>query len=338
MALAQIKVNSSGNVGIGTTNPTHKLTLVGASKFNNNVGIDWDPIDLLTVNIGGGGKINIHSWTPVYWDCTGASSAPCLYPSQTWNQQLGKSSYRIGQIWSHDIHCTDVYESSDIRLKTNVAPLESTLNKLMKLSSIQYTMNDESVKTIPNEFKSFYQRKQFGFSAQEVQKIFPELVHADSNGYLGIAYTRFIPLLVQTIKEQQQIIDAQSIKIKELDERLSKLENGENDGNKLHKNSSFHQDENTTNSSTTSNSFLYQNVPNPFSAQTEIKYFLTEDVTDAILMIFDMQGLLKKQITVQGTGFGSITIAASELSAGMYLYSLVANTDIIDTKKMILTK
>jgi hypothetical protein len=148
------------------------------------VGIDWNPIDRFTVNIGNG-KMNIYSLAPVYWDCSGSCSAPCLYPSQSWYQQLGKPSYKIGQIWSHDIHCTDLYESSDIRLKTNIAKFEnSILNKLTQLSAIHYNMTEEATKGVPQELKSFYQRKQFGFSAQEVQKVFPELIHVDSTAAL----------------------------------------------------------------------------------------------------------------------------------------------------------
>jgi hypothetical protein len=338
--IGQIKVNSSGNVGIGTSNPTHKLTLVGATKFNNNVGIDWDPIDLLTVNIGGSDrKINIHSWSPVYWDCTGSCSAPCLYPSQTWYQQLGKPSYRIGQIWSHDIHCTVAYEDSDIRLKTNVATLGNTLSKLLQLSAIQYTLTDEAVKTIPNELKSSYQRKQFGFLAQEVQEVFPELVHTDSGGYLGIAYTRFIPLLVQTIKEQQQVIDAQSAKIKELDERLTKLENkGLND--KPYKSISTEQDDSFMNDAGVGNSplYLYQNVPNPFNESTAIRCYVSETIQKAELCIYNMQGTQLKCITVSERGTTTIEIQAGQLAAGVYTYLLIGDSKASEAKQMILTK
>lgn len=45
---------------------------------------------------------------------------------------------------------------------------------------------------------------------------------------------------------------------------------------------------------------------------------------------------LKVNPAVQGTN--TVTITASELSAGMYLYALVVDNQIIDTKRMILTK
>jgi len=73
---------------------------------------------------------------------------------------------------------------------------------------------------------------------------------------------------------------------------------------------------------TDTSSFLFQNTPNPFSGETEIKYFLPENAKNAVLYVFSLNGnmLLSKPLTK--TGNGSITISGSELEAGMYIYTL----------------
>jgi hypothetical protein len=82
---------------------------------------------------------------------------------------------------------------------------------------------------------------------------------------------------------------------------------------------------------------LYQNTPNPFTAQTEIRFSLPETAKNAYIYIFDMTGKMQKQVPVDAS-MQSITINGYELQAGIYLYSLVVNGQEIDTKRMILSK
>ena len=64
---------------------------------------------------------------------------------------------------------------------------------------------------------------------------------------------------------------------------------------------------------------------------------MPETTQNASLMIFDMQGAFIKSIAVSSYGKGSLTIAASSLKAGMYFYSLIADSKEVGTKKMIIT-
>ena len=82
---------------------------------------------------------------------------------------------------------------------------------------------------------------------------------------------------------------------------------------------------------------LYQNTPNPFTAQTTIRFRLPENAQNAFICIFDMTGKMLKQIPVNAS-MNSVTINGYELSAGMYLYSLTVNGQEVDTKRMILSK
>jgi len=66
--------------------------------------------------------------------------------------------------------------------------------------------------------------KQIGMIAQEVEKILPELVNTDSNGYKSVEYSRVVAVLVEAMKEQQKTIDEQKDMINNLNERITKLE------------------------------------------------------------------------------------------------------------------
>jgi hypothetical protein len=68
---------------------------------------------------------------------------------------------------------------------------------------------------------------------------------------------------------------------------------------------------------------LNQNVPNPFTDQTVIKYTLPEDVQQAQLVIYDDRGILVKKIELQAKGEGTLTLNASNLRKGMYTYSII---------------
>ena len=83
---------------------------------------------------------------------------------------------------------------------------------------------------------------------------------------------------------------------------------------------------------------LYQNAPNPWNCETVIRYSLPNDVTRAEIYIYDMQGAQLKSIPAQGRGESQVTLTAHDLKAGMYLYALVADGRLIDSKQMILTK
>ncbi|MDR1371210.1 MAG: T9SS type A sorting domain-containing protein [Dysgonamonadaceae bacterium] len=83
---------------------------------------------------------------------------------------------------------------------------------------------------------------------------------------------------------------------------------------------------------------LYQNVPNPFSQNAQIKCYLPESVKAASLTIYNLQGKQLKQIPVTQRGESVIDISGSKFPAGTYLYILIADGKKIDTKRMILTK
>ncbi len=92
--------------------------------------------------------------------------------------------------------------ASDARLKENLVPFKSALNKVDDLSV--YTFNWKPQPN--NEFCR--EGEDFGLVAQEVQKVIPWAVQNRADGYYGIDYTRVVPYLLACIKElKEEIID-----------------------------------------------------------------------------------------------------------------------------------
>ncbi len=133
----------------------------------------------------------------------GTSASSAGYGGYFTNTSTGVALHAAG-----DIEYTGVLrDMSDIRLKDNVTPLESSLEKITQLQGISFTMKDSTAHDT-----------EYGFSAQEVQKIYPDLVHKanDEDGTLSMNYTGLIAPLVEAIKEQQKEIEALRAEIETL--------------------------------------------------------------------------------------------------------------------------
>ncbi|KAA3629930.1 MAG: tail fiber domain-containing protein [Bacteroidetes bacterium] len=112
----------------------------------------------------------------------------------------------------------DYTSVSDKRLKTNIRGLESALEKVLQLEPSRY----EYIANNPT------QKQSIGFIAQDVQKLFPELVLESNNerseGILSLNYAGFSVLAIKAIQEQQEIIENQQQEIDDLKARLDKIE------------------------------------------------------------------------------------------------------------------
>ena len=106
--------------------------------------------------------------------------------------------------------------TSDARYKKNITPVSDTQEKLSELNPVNYDMRGDAFPS-----KGFNDKKQWGFIAQEVEKIMPELIHADKDGYRSMNYTGISPLLTKAVQEQQEEIDSQQ---KESDALKSQLQ------------------------------------------------------------------------------------------------------------------
>jgi len=82
---------------------------------------------------------------------------------------------------------------------------------------------------------------------------------------------------------------------------------------------------------------LYQTKPSSFSSNTDISCYVPAILDSAFTYVYNLQGIQIKSFPLT-QGHNIVTISASELPAGMYLYTLVVDDEIIDSKRMILTK
>ena len=148
----------------------------------------------------------------------------------------------------------------------------------------------------------------------------PELVLTDAGGRKYVDYMSFIPLLVDRINRLQARVD----ELEGAQDEVGRVMRAPTAGAEM---------------AVTGRTELFQNSPNPASAVTGIRYALADDVATAQIKVYDLQGLEKLSFDLAtGDGAGSVSIEASTLPAGMYLYSLIADGRLIDTKRMIITK
>lgn len=243
-----------------------------------------------------------------------------------------------------DLNVKGVFVQSDERFKENVEPMQDVLSSLDRLEAVTYTLKNEyasqcrasladmpvlSEKDIRDKelFDQYFAEQEqgsdrFGFLAQNVKEVFPELVHTDKSGYMYVDYIGLIPVLVQSINE----LRAELAEVKgEQEEEIPAMQAPQQAGQSEIE-ASLHAAK------------LYQNAPNPWSSETVIRYILPETVAHADIYIYDLQGKQLKCIPAQGRGESRVTLTARNLDAGMYVYALVADGALIDSKQMILTK
>ena len=183
--IAQIKVNSSGYIGINNTNPTYRLDISGTLRMTYNAN------------------------TIVF---TGSEFYPLSgYPT------LGNSGTPWYQLYAAQAYFySDPVILSDINLKTNIQDITSVKANIGLLRPVTYNFKSES-----NIFKfQTYNNLQYGFIAQEVKEIFPDLVITMEDGTLAIRYNALIPVLVQAIKEQQAEINDLTKRISDLEKKF----------------------------------------------------------------------------------------------------------------------
>ena len=102
-----------------------------------------------------------------------------------------------------DILAIQVHSSSDKRFKKNITPVESALQKVMKINGVNYDFRTEEFAS-----RNFPDSKQLGFIAQNVESVVPEVVMTEVDGYKAIDYAKLTALLNEAIKEQQNQIQS----------------------------------------------------------------------------------------------------------------------------------
>ncbi len=215
--------------------------------------------------------------------------------------------------------------TSDKRLKKNVKSFEPGLETVLNINPVTFQYNGKA--NTKNNSTTF-----IGVVAQELEKVAPYLVekfdytnHDDegniieSEEYLRINDSEIKYLLINAIKEQQEIIDGLVEEVHE----LTNVIKGSNSDTEVGVDLSTHISNN-----------LGQNQPNPYTEQTVIEYTISKSSKKAVMNFYNLNGQLLKTVPL-ANGSGRVVVSADELPAGTYSYSLEVDGEMISNKKMV---
>lgn len=178
--------------GSGVQNGTMRgtlITMADASVTFDSLAVDG------TIQAGG----NITSTTGAITAAAGDITGNGIKTNTGSTYDIGASGKRFNTIYL--VNAPDV--SSDVRLKTNIKQVRYGLKDLMYLSPVEYTLRSEGVSS----------RRRFGFIAQELYKIIPDITsNADglNDELASIRYEELIPVLVRSLQEINQKLEAYS--------------------------------------------------------------------------------------------------------------------------------
>ncbi len=133
----------------------------------------------------------------------------------------------------------------------------------------------------------------------------------------AIHYEEFIPLLVAGFNEQKLIIDS----------LINALQNPTPILNP--------QNRQKVTLSNVNSIILNQNDPNPFTESTRITYQVPEDVREAKIIFTNSTGAIINTVVINERGTGELEVYSSDLSKGIYNYTLICDGNVIATKKMV---
>ncbi|MEN0003506.1 MAG: tail fiber domain-containing protein [Bacteroidota bacterium] len=115
------------------------------------------------------------------------------------------------------VRATEVDEGSDARYKTNVAPIEDSLSKILTLNGVKYQKSE----LLQHPEKEQDEREYIGLIAQEVEAVLPEVVSSNEEGFKSMSYTRLVPVLIEAIKEMHQETSALKAQLEALQEKIN---------------------------------------------------------------------------------------------------------------------
>ena len=335
------------NVGI------HSISMGGISKNKANIGVRGESHGSWYAT----GVYGQATWSP--GDSTSIHPSAGIYGSSTYlyNPSYYYSGHyagyfngnvRVGGGVLYATLVTPSYTNGGSSQSSNVTLLsaergESVTDKLSQVGAIQFIRDkrdmSEATDEIPAEEKkrmvadgidvdAIYEASrdakptlssiQYGLIADQLKKVYPELVYEDKDGNVSINYIEMIPLLVQSINELSQKVatleggnavkaKAQATAIEETSEDIDQVR-------------------------------MDQNKPNPFSGSTVITLNVPETVKQANIFIYDLSGKQIQSLPVTERGETDITVYASGLSAGMYIYTLVVDGQVKVTRRMIVSE
>lgn len=244
---------------------------------------------------------------------------------ETGNIALGNTDPNGYRLYINgDAYATGQWISSDQRYKKGRKKIGNALEMIDEIEGVTYTFK---AKIETNALRT-PEGVQYGIMAQELEEVIPELVRTHKDGYKAINYQGLIPVLIEAIKE----VKSENTLLREELNTIKELIT--NNAGNTNNNEAIPLQSIKDNMSTQSR--LFQNIPNPSKMATRIAYYVPLSSRQVTLHIFDLSGKKMKTYLNLRSGDGEVTITNNELTSGMYHYSLTIEGRILDTKKMII--
>lgn len=204
-------VRYNGNVGIGVAYPNEKLEVAGILNLNDG--------------ISSGIALKVYGREALWYDY--ATSTYSWGYGATYNVFAGHVSVGTTAISGYALYvagtgyATGTWAGSDARWKKDLEPIQNTLPQVLKLQGFKFNWRDDEYPDM-----NFDKERQIGIIAQDVEKIFPELVKTDDKGYKAVSYEKLTVILLESLKEQQKQIEAQNERIEKLEKQAGKKRAG----------------------------------------------------------------------------------------------------------------
>ena len=367
-ASAQLTVYHNGNVNIGSEQPTSNVSLsVGNVAYSDtayHVSLGLHNPASGCYNIGGEGV----AYSPtmrntgrafglrgVAGNCTsgynfgvlgalqGSQEGAAIFGT-TSGKTLGLSvDGRYAGYFDGNVKITgslqgDVVNSADVNAKNTQAlrPINSALDGIASANPFMYIVRTQvpgiGTGIVPDSAtltgtvaptsdpvvpfgKSYY-----ALDVNAVKQSFPALIIKDAKGNEYVNYTQLVPILVQAIKELKTELD--DLKEAVASSGTRKVNAATNIA---------------TNTLDEGRGSISQNSPNPFTGQSTVRVSVPDDASDAYVDILTLNGASVKRIPVSN-GLSEVSLSSFDFAPGTYLYTLVVNGKVSETRRMIVNR
>lgn len=223
---------------------------------------------------------------------------------------------------------------SDKRLKKKIKSFDRGLEYILDMRTVEYEYNGKAgtqdgqyqIGVLAQELKEVAPFMVNEYEYKTSESINPQNVDTKNAGeyFLSMNPSAVKWMLVNAVQEQQSIIDSQEERLNRLEEMVKDLLNSETkiveviEGN--------HR-------ATISNSY-----PNPTNSNTKIDYYIPNESKLASIRIFDIQGKFISEVSIENFGKGVLDLTMNNIPSGVYSYQLFVDKEVVDTKKLTITK
>lgn len=215
----------------------------------------------------------------------------------------------------NNIQVGNVYNYSDSRAKENIQTIQPGLDAVSKLRPVSYNWKAEMIKIdslnsyIP-QGPNVNEKLQYGFLAQDMEQVLPDIVTNDESGFKMINYVALVPVLVKAVQELQEIVNAQTTMIEQLRNGTSALSNF--------------------------NGCKIVNCQiNNSTGNISVEVMLSGNTDNAYLTISSINGNIEKRIDMP-SNCSYVTKKISGVDNGIHVVTLHVNNLPVDSKNLIM--